>query len=131
MEDRKLKYVKILRSILFANTIISVITTVFILGCRKRVKPSKSIYYVYEKPKKEKSCDQITTNIQTCYFQLILISLLIRYSSVRVAMSYGIDGRGSIPGRGKKISLLHSIQTGSGGPPSLLYSKYRSLFPRV
>jgi hypothetical protein len=28
-------------------------------------------------------------------------------------MDYGQDGRGSIPGRGKRFSLLHSVQTGS------------------
>jgi hypothetical protein len=31
---------------------------------------------------------------------------------------YGLDSRGSIPGRGKRFSLLHSVQTGSGAHPA-------------
>jgi hypothetical protein len=30
----------------------------------------------------------------------------------RIAMGYGLDGWGSIPGRGKNLSFLHSVQTG-------------------
>jgi hypothetical protein len=36
------------------------------------------------------------------------------YSSVGIAMGYGLDGRGSISGRGKNLSLLHSVETSSG-----------------
>jgi hypothetical protein len=32
---------------------------------------------------------------------------------VGIVMSYGLDGRSSIPGRGKDFSLLQSVQTGS------------------
>jgi hypothetical protein len=41
-----------------------------------------------------------------------------RESSVGIATSYGLDGRGSIPGRGKKFSLPHSVQTGSRAHPA-------------
>jgi hypothetical protein len=34
-------------------------------------------------------------------------------SSVGIVMGYGLDGRGSIPGRVKTISILFSVQTGS------------------
>jgi hypothetical protein len=34
-----------------------------------------------------------------------------RDSSVDIATAYGLDGRGSIPKRGKIIPLLHSVQT--------------------
>jgi hypothetical protein len=33
-------------------------------------------------------------------------------------MGYRMDSRDSIPGRGKRFSLLHSIQTGSGIHPA-------------
>jgi hypothetical protein len=43
---------------------------------------------------------------------------------VVIATGYGLDDRGvgsSSPGRDKKfLPLLHGLQTGSGGPPSLL-----------
>jgi hypothetical protein len=35
-------------------------------------------------------------------------------NSVGIAMGYRLDGRGSILGRDKISSLLHSVQTGSG-----------------
>jgi hypothetical protein len=35
-------------------------------------------------------------------------------SSVSIPTDYGLDGMGSIPSRGKRFSLLHNIQTGSG-----------------
>jgi hypothetical protein len=38
-------------------------------------------------------------------------SWLIRDGSVVTAKGYGLDGRGPIPGSGKKCSLLHSVQT--------------------
>jgi hypothetical protein len=39
-----------------------------------------------------------------------------RDSSVDIGTGYGLDGRGSIPGRGK--SFLHSVQTGSEAHPA-------------
>jgi hypothetical protein len=35
-----------------------------------------------------------------------------------IATGYGLDGRGSIPGRGNIFSLLHSVQTGSRAHPT-------------
>jgi hypothetical protein len=34
-----------------------------------------------------------------------------------MATSYGMDGRGSIPDKGKKFYVLHSVQSGSGAHP--------------
>jgi hypothetical protein len=41
-----------------------------------------------------------------------------RDSSVGIAMGYGMDGWGSIPGMGKGFSLLHSVQTSYEGHPT-------------
>jgi hypothetical protein len=38
--------------------------------------------------------------------------------SVSITTDYRMDGRGSIPGRGKRFSLLWSVQTGSGAHPA-------------
>jgi hypothetical protein len=35
-------------------------------------------------------------------------------SGAGIATDYGLDGRGLIPGRGMRYSLLHSVQTGPG-----------------
>jgi hypothetical protein len=35
-------------------------------------------------------------------------------SSVGIATGYRLNGRGSVPGRTKDVSLLHSVQTRSG-----------------
>jgi hypothetical protein len=35
-------------------------------------------------------------------------------SSVGIATGYGLDGRGSIPVRCKRLSVFHSVQTGPG-----------------
>jgi hypothetical protein len=51
----------------------------------------------------------------------IIVFVRIRDSSVGIATGYGLDDRGggsSSPGRVKKISLLHIVQTGSGGHPT-------------
>jgi hypothetical protein len=34
-------------------------------------------------------------------------------SSVTTVTGYGLDGSGSIPGRGERYFLLHGVQTGS------------------
>jgi hypothetical protein len=39
-------------------------------------------------------------------------------SLIAIGMSYGQDGWGLIPSRGKRFSLLHSIQTSSGAHPA-------------
>jgi hypothetical protein len=38
-------------------------------------------------------------------------------NSVRIVIVYRLDGWGSIPGRGRRFSRLHSIQTNSGAHP--------------
>jgi hypothetical protein len=40
-----------------------------------------------------------------------------RGSSVGIAANFGLDGRDSFPGRGKRF-FLHSVQTGSGALPA-------------
>jgi hypothetical protein len=39
-------------------------------------------------------------------------------SSVGIETGYGLDDLGSIAGRGKSLSLLHSVQTNSGAHPA-------------
>jgi hypothetical protein len=46
-------------------------------------------------------------------------------------LSYGLDSRGSIPGRGKRFFLLHSVQTGSGAHPSSYPMSTGGPFPGV
>jgi hypothetical protein len=46
-------------------------------------------------------------------------------SSVSIAMSHGLDSRGSIPGRDKKCCFSPQCQDGVWGPPSLLSNAYR------
>jgi hypothetical protein len=40
--------------------------------------------------------------------------MLWYYTSVVIAMGYGLDGPGSILGKTRFLSLLHSVETGSG-----------------
>jgi hypothetical protein len=51
-----------------------------------------------------------------------------RDSPVGIAAGYGLEGRGSIPDRGKRFSL-HSVQTGSGAHP-ISYQMGVGIFPR-
>jgi hypothetical protein len=41
-----------------------------------------------------------------------------RDNSIGIATGYELDGRGSISGRDKIFSVLHSVQTGSGAQPA-------------
>jgi hypothetical protein len=50
-------------------------------------------------------------------------------SSVGVGTGHGVDGRGSISGRGKSFSLLRSIQTGSGVHPAFYPMCTKRSFP--
>jgi hypothetical protein len=43
---------------------------------------------------------------------------------------YGLDDRGSIPGRGKGFFLSPLCPDRLWGPPNLLYNGYRGSFPR-
>jgi hypothetical protein len=44
----------------------------------------------------------------------ITVSLNTLDNSAGIATNYRLEGRGSIPGRGKRFPLFHSVQTGSG-----------------
>jgi hypothetical protein len=46
------------------------------------------------------------------------------------AINYGLDGQSWSWARTRDFSLLHSVQSGSGGPPSLLSNGYLGLLPR-
>jgi hypothetical protein len=56
---------------------------------------------------------------------------MIRDSSVSIATAYGLGGRGSIPGKGKRCSLLHSVQTGSVAHPASYTMGTVGSFPGV
>jgi hypothetical protein len=47
--------------------------------------------------------------------------------SAGIATGYGLDIRGSIPGKDKSFSFLRNVQL--CGPPSLISKRYRGLFP--
>jgi hypothetical protein len=49
-------------------------------------------------------------------------------SSVSIGMGYGLDGLGSIPGRGKRFLSSPLCQKRLWGPPSLLSNGYQDLF---
>jgi hypothetical protein len=60
------------------------------------------------------------------FFQQLIVEISVglmlvfrsRDSSVGIVKEYGLDGRCSIPGRGKEFSQFHSVQIGSGAPPA-------------
>jgi hypothetical protein len=51
-------------------------------------------------------------------------------SSVGIATGYGLDGRGLIPGRGKRFFSIPQRSDCLWAPDSLLYNSYRVLVPR-
>jgi hypothetical protein len=53
-----------------------------------------------------------------------------RVSSGSIVSDYGLDDRGSFPGRGKGFFLCPMCPDRLWGPPSLLYNGYRGSFPR-
>jgi hypothetical protein len=44
--------------------------------------------------------------------------------------SYGLDGQGSIPDKGKKFVFIPQSPDRLWGPPSLLSNRYRGILPR-
>jgi hypothetical protein len=56
-----------------------------------------------------------------------------RLSSGSIVSDYGLDDRAigvRFPAGSKDFSSILCVQTGSGGPPSLLYNGYRGSFPQ-
>jgi hypothetical protein len=51
-----------------------------------------------------------------------------RHCSVGIATGYGLVSPGSIP-ETENFSLPHNVQTGFAPHPSLLFNRYRGLFP--
>jgi hypothetical protein len=62
-------------------------------------------------------------------FNEVFLKTNLLDSSVGTEKGYGLEGRGSIPGSGKKF-VLHSIQTGYGARLASCLKGYRELFPR-
>jgi hypothetical protein len=57
--------------------------------------------------------------LQLCISYIVFyIHVGSRDSSVGTAMGYGLDSRGSIPGRGRDTSLPHGVQACSGAHPA-------------
>jgi hypothetical protein len=60
--------------------------------------------------------------------KLLLLISRSHDSSVDITTGYGLDGRGSIAGKGK-TSLLHSVQTDSGALPAWYQMGNGGTFP--
>jgi hypothetical protein len=60
---------------------------------------------------------------------LLATSSFILDSSVGIGTGYGVDGRGSIPGKGKRFVSSPQCPDRLWGPPILLCYGYRGRFP--
>jgi hypothetical protein len=66
-------------------------------------------------------------------FSVVVVVIIIinsQDSAVGIATSAWLDGRGSTPGKDKRLSPLHSVETGSGDHPDSYPMGSRWLFPR-
>jgi hypothetical protein len=54
---------------------------------------------------------------------------IYHHISVGIATGYGMDGRSSIPGSCKRLSLLNSVQTGSAAHPAFYPMDTGGSFP--
>jgi hypothetical protein len=61
----------------------------------------------------------------------ILVAERSRKSSVGIAKGYGLDGRGSIPGKDKSFSLLCNVQIGFGAHPTSYPMGTQGSLPKV
>jgi hypothetical protein len=52
-------------------------------------------------------------------------------SSVGIATGYGLDGRGSIPGRARRFYQLHNVKIGPGAHPASYLMGTGGSFPEV
>jgi hypothetical protein len=69
--------------------------------------------------------------IWTVYFHRIYLLNIYSVNPVAIATGYEQEGWGSIPGRGRRFSLLYSIQTESGAYPASYSMSTGVLSPEV
>jgi hypothetical protein len=71
-------------------------------------------------------------NMTLIVVTVVIVIFTIIISLVGIATSYGLDGRGSIPGRGKRFFSSPQRSDRLWGSPSLLPSGYQgALYPGV
>jgi hypothetical protein len=78
----------------------------------------------------------VSSNTKIQYTILNFYKMTIQYmkknpdSSVGITTGYRLDGRGSIPGRGKRFSVFHRVQNGSGVHPAPYKMGTEGSFPK-
>jgi hypothetical protein len=81
--------------------------------------------------KDERSNELAQRHVQITIFRFCINAskpYLLRHG-VGIAMGYGLDGRGSIPGRSKRFFSFPQCPDRLWGQPSLLSNGYWGLFP--